>query len=295
MPKKKSSKRYNIDEEIIIGYNTSKKKDKPSKKSAKKVNNKKNNSKNKNQKKEKRSKIKKILLALLKISIIIGVFVGVFAFLFISPVFNITEIKVENAEKISENTYIALSEIEIGENIFKITKSSIKNKIKEEPYAEEVEIIREYPGTVVISVKERTAKYLIEKDGIYIYVDKNGYLLEKNAEKLDLPILYGIETDLDIIEMGKRLSETDLSKFNDLIKITDGIKNNNIQAKISSIDISKEDNYVINFDEENKKVILGDSSNLKLKMDWIKYFIQQEKNKKGIIHLNTDNVYFEPY
>ena len=47
--------------------------------------------------------------------------------------------------------------------------------------------------------------------------------------------------------------------------------------------------------EENKKVILGNISNLKIKMDWIKYFINQEKNKNGIIHLDTDNIYFEPF
>ena len=280
MPKKKNSKRYNIDDEIVIGYNTSKKKDNSPNKNNKKEHVKKNKSSNGKKKRSKLNKVKKILLALLKIIVILAIFAGIFVFLFISPVFNITEIKVENAEKISENTYISLSEIEIGENIFKILKSNIKNKIKEEPYVDDVEIKREYPGTILISVKERTAKYLIEKDGIYIYVDINGYLLEKNTEKIDLPILNGIETDLDKVRMGERLSDKDLSKFNDLIKITDGIKNNNITVELDIVDISDNDNYILEFKNENKKVFLGNTLNLKSKFDWIKYFIQQEKGKK---------------
>ena len=61
MPKKKKST-YNIDEEIIIGYNTKKIKDKPSKaKSSKK------------KKKGKWNKIKKILLTILKIILILAI------------------------------------------------------------------------------------------------------------------------------------------------------------------------------------------------------------------------------
>ena len=226
---------------------------------------------------------------------LIAVIVGIFAFLFISPVFNITEIKVENAHKISENTYIALSEIEMGANIFRISKSNIKNKIKEEPYVQDVDVKRNLPGTILLTVTERTPKYMLEKDGMYIYVDKNGYTLEINNENLGLPILYGIKTDLDNIKMGKRLIEEDISKFNDLIKITDSLKNNGIQGNLTKVNISDDNNYILNFEGENKTIILGNTANLKSKMDWIKYFIEQKKDIKGTIHLNTDNVYFEPY
>lgn len=280
---KKKSKKYNIDEEVIIGYNTKLKKDNPPKKKSKKK-----------KKKGKWNKIKKIILVLFKIILILAVLAGIIAFLFISPVFNITEIKVENAEKISENTYIALSEVEIGENIFRISKLRIRNLIKEEPYVEEVEVKREYPGTVLLKVTEREPKYLIEKDGMYIYIDQNGYALEISSESLDLPILKGIVTDLSTLEMGDRILDEDLSKFNDLIKIVDGIKNNNIEAKLSNIDILDNNNYVLEFEEENKTAILGDTSNLSTKMLWIRYFIEQRKEEKGIIHLNAQNVYFAP-
>ncbi len=279
------------DDEIIIGYNTKKKKDNPPKKQTK--NSKKKKKKNK---KNKWKKVKKILLLILKIILILAILVGIGAFLFVSPVFNITEIKVENANKISENTYIALSEIELGENIFRISKSKIIEQIKTESYVESVQIKRQYPGTIVITVTERTPAYMIEKNGgMYAYIDKNGYNLETNAEALEIPILIGTVTDIENLELGARVYDEDLSKFNDLIKIVDAIKNNNIEERLISIDISDDSNYILEFSNSNKTIILGDTSELSTKMLWIKYFMERTEEGAGTVHLsNIDNVYFEP-
>lgn len=308
MPKKKKTKKskaYNIDEEVIIGYNIGKKKTSPPKKknnSNKKKTSKKNNKTKNNttvkkqnpiEKKKKWDKIKRIMLILLRIILILTVIFGVIAFLFISPVFNITKIKVENASKISENTYISLSEIEIEENIFKISKSRIRELIKEEPYVEEVEVKRELPGTVSLIVTERMPSYMIEKSGMYIYIDKNGYALETSTESLDLPILKGVRTDLDNLKMGERLLDEDLAKFNDLIKIIDSVKNNDIE-ELTSIDISNENSYVLGFETEKKEATIGDTSNLSTKMLWIKYFIEKRREQNGTIHIEGTNIYFAP-
>lgn len=216
-------------------------------------------------------------------------------FLFVSPVFNIAKIEVKNASKISENTYIVLSEIHIGENIFRVSTLNSKSKIEEESYVEEVKIERSLPDTIVITVKERTPKYMSEAyGGMFAYIDQNGYYLETNSEKLDLPILRGMITDINNLKPGDRIVEKDLDKFNDLIKIIDGVKNKDIQAKLSYIDISNHNNYILEFETENKKVMLGDTLGLSTKMIWTEYFLKENKNKAGIIHLDTDDVYFAP-
>ena len=285
MPKKKTKQKYDIDEEIIIGYNTKGKKDKPPQKKNKK----------KKKKKNKWSKIKKVLLAIIKIILILAVLAGIGVFLFVSPVFNITEIKVENAEKISKNTYIVLSKIEIGQNIFRISKSKVRDSIKTESYVENIEVKREYPGTIVLTVTERKPEYMLEYNGIYVYVDKNGYILERNPEALKVPILRGIHTNLENVKLGQRLDEEDLSKFNDLIKIINGLTNKNVTQKLTSIDITDDNNYILEFTETGKKVLIGDTSDLSTKMLWIKHFMENETEREGIIHLvDIKNIYFEP-
>lgn len=270
------------EEEIIIGYNTrQRKKDKPPKK--------------KKKSKNVWKKIKAILLTLLKIALILATIAGIGAFLFISPVFNIVEIKVENANKISNNTYISLSGLKTEENIFRINKSKIREGIKTESYVEEVEIKRELPGTVILTVQERKPEYKIEKNGgLYMYIDKNGYYLEDMTENINLPIIKGIKTDIENLTPGNRMLEEDLGKFNDLIKIVDGMKSNNIEIEPLIINISDKNTYILEFVSEGKKVILGDISNISTKMIWIKYFMTNEENKRGTIHLETDSIYFAP-
>ncbi len=221
-------------------------------------------------------------------------FGGIVAFLFVSPVFNITEIKVIGAEKINESVYVALSEIPIGENIFKINKTKIKSLIKTESYVEQVNVKRVYPGTIELSIKERKTAYNIPNNGVYVYIDKNGYILEVNSEPYATVSLEGITTELNNLELGSRLNQEDLSKFNDLIKIMNSLNKDNLKEKLSSINISDSNNYILNFKNDNKIIELGDTSDLSTKTSWIERFIEEEKDKNGTVHLNTKDVYFSP-
>lgn len=110
----------------------------------------------------------------------------------------------------------------------------------------------------------------------------------------DMPQIKGITEGLDEIEIGGRINEKEFEKFNDLIKIINAMENNDVNAKLTSIDISDENNYILEFTEENKKIMLGDVSELSAKMAWIKMFIENHKDTSGTVHLNAKDVYFAP-
>lgn len=300
--KKKDNSKFNEEDEIIIGYNSKKQKDKPSKTKKKKVKKKTTKTKEQNIKskkpkkkqKKKNGALRKILKILLRLIIVVTIGAGIILFLFVSPVFNIQEITVEGAKEISESAYIAMSGIEVGENIFEIDKTSAIAEIKKEPYVGTVQINTIYPKKIEIKVEERTISYVVEQNNKYYYIDKNGYILEESLSALDFVAIKGYTSNLEEIGIGSRLGDKDLSKFNDIIKITDAIQNNNIVAKLTTIDITYENNYILEFKAENKIIILGDATDLSAKMTWIKLFIEEKKNEKGTIHLNTENVYFSP-
>lgn len=296
MPKKSKDKLEELEEDIIIGYNSKRQKDNPpsNKNKVKRKSKKKKQNKSKKKKKKRKSNIRKILKILLKMVIVVTIATCIILFLFVSPVFNIQEIKIVGAKEISESIYIAMSGIEIGENIFGIDKTNIQSSIKEEAYVETVQIKSIYPNKVEIHVTERYVSYLAESNGKYFYLDKNGYILETSFSPLDLPIIKGYTTDLENAEIGSRIDETDFEKFNDLIKIIDAVQNNDIDTKLTSIDVSDVNNYILEFTDENKKIMLGDSSDLSAKMAWINLFIKEKKNDKGTIYLNADKVYFSP-
>ena len=214
---------FNLDDEIVIGItakpvNTAKKKPTINNK---KASNKSKKVKNKTIKKKSKPKKKlntKLIKAILKIMCLVFIIIGTMSFLMISPVFNIAEIEIENNKKLSQNTYVSLSGIKKGENIYRISKKEIIGKIKENAYVEKVKVKRVLPNKINIEVQERTATYMIPIANSYMYIDNQGYMLEVSKDKLEVPILIGITTKEENIKVNNRLCEEDLDKLNKVLE-----------------------------------------------------------------------------
>lgn len=291
---------FNIDEEIIIGI-TPKTVNNINQKNNKKVSNKSKTARNKPIKKKNKTKKSintKLIKAILKIMCLIFIIIGTIAFLMISPIFNIAEIEIENNKKLSQNTYVSLSGIKQGENIYRISKKEIIGKIKENAYVENVKIKRVIPNKIKIEVQERTATYMIKIANSYMYIDNQGYMLEVSQDKLEVPILIGIKTKEEDIKVNNRLCEEDLDKLNKVLEIYKTASSIEIDKLISQIDISDKSNYKLILDSEKKNVYLGDATDLLNKFTWIKKTLETEKGKKGDIYanrdLNSQPVYFSP-
>ena len=66
------------------------------------------------------------------------------------------------------------------------------------------------------------------------------------------------------------------------------MKEYNLDSKVNTIDISDKNYYIIYMQSENKKIHLGDGSNLSNKMLYVIAIIEEEKDKKGEIFANGD-------
>ena len=294
----KKQKKFDFDNEIVIGVNsrkitnkknaTQKKQSKINKKN-KQLNEVNKNSKNKHQKRKKTSK--KFVKAS-AIFLIIGI-IAVFAFT--APIFNIKNIEVKGNNHISTDKIISMSGLKKGENIFKFNNSVINN-IKENQYIEEASIKRKIPGTIQIIVKERTVKYQIKLVNSYAYLDKNGYILETSSVKSDVPIIIGFNITENELLNKKRLDILDLEKLNKISKIIDASKPTEIDKIITEINIENENNFCIYIESQNKKVYIGDTNDLTKKMLYIKKIIEGEKENIGTIYVDGDiSNGFKPY
>lgn len=239
----------------------------------------------------KKKKIKKTIKFITLLLIIIG---GVI-FALASPIFNIKEINVINCEQVSQDTIISLSQLNIGQNIFKYNKNKVINEIKTNPYIESVIIQRKIPNKIEITVKERQKKFNITSLKGYAYINNQGYILETSEQKMEIPLIQGITTELEQIVAGNRLKTEDLSKLEVVIQIMNISKNYEIDNKISIIDITDKNNYIIYMEEEKKEIHLGDESNLRNKLLYIPAILLENQGKEGIIYLNGDiNNNFKP-
>ena len=274
---------FDFNNEIVIGVNSTegeKKEEKVKKEKKKNIVN------------HKKKKSNKKVLAMF--SIIILIF-SVIILALTAPIFNITDIQVEGNEKIAKDTIITLSGLKKGENIFKFNNSIINN-LKENAYIDSVKITRELPGTVNISIKERDIKYQINLINSYVYIDQNGYILEISTLKKEIPIIVGLKIEENELLNKKRLEIQDLQIINDIDKIAEAAKTINLDELITEINVQEENDYVLYLESKNKKIYIGDTSNLTNKMLYVKKIIENEEGKAGIAFINGDiSSGFKPY
>ena len=245
---------------------------------------------------EKRNKRNKKVKNILKILLLLGVIIGGTIFSMTSPIFNIKEIQVTNNNITPSDTIISLSELKLDENIFKFNKYSVKNKIKENAYIEDVKIHRKIPNVVQIEITQRQPKYSIDFMGKYAYINSQGYILEVADTNNGLPIIQGISTNEEEIVPNSRLNEDDLTSLENIIKIMDIAKENNLDTKVTSIDITNKNQYSIYIQEEKKRIHLGENTNLGNKMLYAISIMEKEKGIEGDIYVNGDlNNKFQPY
>ena len=247
------------------------------------------------EKEDKRTKQRKKRRKILRIIILLMLITGAIIFALVSPIFNIEEITVEGNEQINSETIISLSGLKKGTNIFRIIESDIEKNIKENTYVDNVEINRSLPDKVELKVKEREILYQINIIDSYIYIDYQGYILDKSSEKKKLPIIEGFCTPNEDLLNKKRISSEDISYLNTLLKITENSKKMGIYDSIAKI-IIQSNEYVLYIENEDKYVYLGNSSDIKNKILYVKTILENEKGKKGKIFVNGDlNSGFKPY
>ena len=168
-------------------------------------------------------------------------------------------------------------------------------EIKTNAYIENAKISRKIPNKIEINIEEREATYNVEFLNGYAYINNQGYILEVSQEKLDLPVIQGIKTSEEKIVAGNRLEKEDLEKLETVISITNIWKNNDIEQKITSIDITNKLEYTLYVEEEKQKIYLGDESNLNNKILWVQAIMKDNKGIEGEIYVNGDlNDKFKP-
>ena len=274
-------------------------------------NTKRNNSKNNKQKtsnsrstnakltkkQQAQKKRKKRIIKVIKCFTLIGIIIAGIVYALLSPIFNIKNINVSGNTKISSETIISLSGLNIEQNIFNFRTSYITDNIKQNAYIDNVEIHRKLPDEIEIMVQERVATYMLTLGNAYVYINNQGYILEITATKGDFPLIVGYETQEEQIQEGNRLNTDDLEKLNDVLRIMEAASSvgGNITSLVTQIDISDKSNYILTLEKEKKKIYLGDTTNLSAKMLWINELLKIEKNNEGAIYLNIDLNTERPY
>jgi len=108
----------------------------------------------------------------------------------------VKDITVIGAERVAPEEIVAASGIVQGQNLFSFSKDEVTSRLKANPWLESVEINREVPGSIEITVRERAAIAIVKLDALYV-MDSKGVIFKKYSaeEGLDLPVVTGLSKE----------------------------------------------------------------------------------------------------
>ena len=152
-----------------------------------------------------------------------------------------------------------------------------------------------YPSRVEIEIKERSKRFQIETEKEnYIYIDEQGYIIGCSSDKLELPIITGMDITEADVNKEKRLDDKDINRMENILQIYEECKKIDIDEKITKMEVN--DEYIFNLENDGIIINLGNATNLKDRMYYVSAILKQESGNRGTIYVNGNlNEGFLPY
>ena len=116
-------------------------------------------------------------------------------------------------------------------------------------------------------------------------------MLELSSENNGNPIIIGLTTDCSKMSIGtskNRLNKEDLEKIDIINNILSSLKNNGIESRIYAIDANDKKEIVLQLQDDQKTVYIGDGSDLNTRALYLKKILENEVGHSGTIYVNGD-------
>lgn len=179
--------------------------------------------------------------------------------------FQVRTILVEGCESRSQEDIIALSGLEYDKSIFLLDKQGVMDALATDPGIKPVSMEITYPDKITITIEERHAQGYIEKEGAYVVIDDEGWVLQvvMMPEEAEVyPRVMGLSADT--FEIGKRIGTDDTFKIKVFSRVLEAV--NAKGMTLSGIDLSLASDIVIHL-TQGFSIELGDDINLADKLN----------------------------
>ncbi len=177
---------------------------------------------------------------------------------FNSPTFIIEEVEIHGYDLNSYYEVCMLSQGLEGNNIFTKDLEALRKQILSIPYVKNAEVKRVLPNKVEISFEERVPFILVAKDGQFIVLDQEGYVIEIDFvdNVYDIPTATGLIEDYEL--SGDKISNIDLIKLKNIVYLMKSMDNINFEYKVNNINYSKIEGISFKVEGTNLGVRYGD-------------------------------------
>ncbi len=209
----------------------------------------------------------------------------------------IAKLDVKGNSIVSTEVILGLADIQIGESLLSVSNSKVEANIEKNPYLIFDSINRVFPDTIIINVKERTPKAIIQYVGSTVIIDANGYVLAvaDNNTNNAIPVLKGVAVKTATV--GSTLEPDNKYQLNQVKEIIAGLEKEEVYGIITEINMT-DPNSIVLTTNDGYTVKLGEFENIQYKIRFFKttrdQIIQMGKSGGTIDVTTGDKAYYEP-
>lgn len=209
-----------------------------------------------NSKKNRNIKLKKAL----KLFLII---LGTVLCITVSPIFAVSNIVINELHYFTKDEICGQIGLYSGVNGIFYNKSKAEKILEESPYISSADISFKLPDTMLISISENRICSYIEYLGSYLYIDRNGCVIDiKKETEESLPIIEGLKFSSFTIKNVIPVENTDA--FKAALLVSAAMNKYGVLDDAVSINVSDTENLYAYIN--NVKVLLGDSGRMEEKI-----------------------------
>lgn len=110
-----------------------------------------------------------------------------------SPLLAVREIRVTPTAHVDEAEILRASGIDDGTPMIDVNQGAVAARLEAVPWVANAKVTRSWPGTVTISVTERSAAAQLHVGDHWYLLDESGRVLGLNTDALDLPVIEGLD------------------------------------------------------------------------------------------------------
>ena len=202
--------------------------------------------------------------------------------LLLSPLFNISEVRVTGNSVLKAEDIIKASGVTVGVNIFKTDTSKAEKRLGTMAYVDDSRVVLKFPAVVEIHITESVEVAYFYFIGNYVGIDQEGKILEIKSKDtpLEKPVILG--TKVTEFGIGNNIKIDDEEKQNAIFTILNQLEANQMHSMLKTIDIADLNDIKI-FTASECTVNMGSMDDIIYKMAFLKEILEEPGDKRGAV------------
>lgn len=206
-----------------------------------------------------------------------------------SSAFTVEKIELEKNDRFSLELVKEVTGLKTGVNLFEVDLKDCEKALEKRPYMKDAEVKRKLPDTIVVNVDVRQPVAVVKQKGMFIMMDREGYVLEKRKKLPHYTFFDGITVSEATLGQVVKVKETEkYQRYMNLIdemeaadlyfrKLMIKDKEVRLYARLNLYCTGTEKNLVEGMRDGNLKAVL--------------YNLSKKDVEKGVVSVGDDKYY----